>query len=124
MPNPKSTPTAGAIDICALDEMPEQGARGFEVTLADGDLLNIIVWRDGENLRAFENKCPHLGLPLETFPDRFLSKDASTLICSAHGARFNATGLCTSGPCEGDALTKLDIRVHGAAPRIVLEATP
>jgi nitrite reductase/ring-hydroxylating ferredoxin subunit len=103
--------------------MPERGARGFELAMPDGEPLNIIVWRDGDELRGFENKCPHLGLPLETFPDKFLSQDARTLICSAHGARFNSEGDCTSGPCQGDALTKLDIRVvvRNTKPRLVLE---
>jgi nitrite reductase/ring-hydroxylating ferredoxin subunit len=123
MPNLKTKPTPSPIDICGLDEMPERGARGFELAMPDGEPLNIIVWRDGDELRGFENKCPHLGLPLETFPDKFLSQDARTLICSAHGARFNSEGDCTSGPCQGDALTKLDIRVvvRNTKPRLVLE---
>ena len=123
MPNRKTGSCAGSIYICGLDEMPERGARGFELAMPDADPLPIIVWRDGEQLRAFVNKCPHLGLPLETFPDKFLSQDARTLICSAHGARFNAEGDCTSGPCQGDALTKLDIRVvvRDTKPRLVLE---
>ena len=122
MPNPKTA----RFDICRLDEMPENGARGFEVTGADGEPLNIIVWRDAETVRGFVNKCPHLGLPLETFPDRFLSKDGSTLICSAHGARFNRAGTCTSGPCQGVALTQLDIHLaeRDAKLMIVLTGPP
>jgi len=124
MPKPDPAP----LDICLLDEIAPNRARGFELPLQSGpgeasEGLPLIVWRHGESVKAFINKCPHLGLPLETFPDKFLSKDGSTLICSAHGALFNADGACTSGPCQGDALTPVDVRLEARGPKrmIVLQ---
>ena len=80
--------------------------------------LNIIIWRDAahdgaENLAAFVNQCPHLGLPLETFPDRFLAANGESLICSAHGAQFDKKGTCFAGPCEGRALVALALQLAG-----------
>lgn len=77
----------------------------------DGERLDIIIWREGDVLRGFVNQCPHLGLPLETFPDRFLSADGTHLICSAHGAQFDAEGACFAGPCKGASLQQLDLRI-------------
>lgn len=93
--------------LCRLADMPEDATRGFILTGEDGQRLDIIVWRDGDALRGFVNQCPHLGLPLETFPDRFLSADGRHLICSAHGAQFDASGACFAGPCKGAALVPL-----------------
>jgi nitrite reductase/ring-hydroxylating ferredoxin subunit len=85
--------------VCAVADMPENGARGFTLTGADV-------------LRGFVNKCPHMGLPLETFPDRFLSADGERLICSAHGAQFDFDGACFVGPCKGEHLYPLDLRIE------------
>ena len=64
--------------------------------------------------RGFVNRCPHLFLPLETFPDRFLTANGAALVCSAHGAMFDGTGQCFAGPCMGDRLLRLDIELDDA----------
>jgi nitrite reductase/ring-hydroxylating ferredoxin subunit len=103
--------------VCAVADMPENGARGFTLTGADkNQRLDIIIWltRNGREavLRGFVNKCPHMGLPLETFPDRFLSADGERLICSAHGAQFDFDGACFAGPCKGAHLYPLDLGIE------------
>ena len=105
--------------ICRLADMPEDSARGFSlVGDAADEMLDIIIWHrtpddiGGAGLFGFVNKCPHLGLPLETFPDRFLSADGTALICSAHGARFDADGACFSGPCQGDRLANVPLAIE------------
>ena len=119
------------MDICRLADMPKNAARGFTLTgTKDGETVDIIVWRGGaaaatdfDFLRGFINKCPHLGLPLETFPDRFLNAAGDRLICSAHGAQFDAAGDCLAGPCEGDALraVRLEIEHREGVDFIVLQ---
>jgi nitrite reductase/ring-hydroxylating ferredoxin subunit len=94
--------------------MPEGTARGFSVRDEAGNRLEVIIWHQGDTLVGFVNQCPHLGLPLETFPDRFLSADGTHLICSAHGAQFDAHGACFAGPCHGRALTPLVLAVETA----------
>jgi len=115
---------AEARQICALADMPKNAARGFTLTGPTArDRLDIIIWANHEHenehdnesaaLKGFVNKCPHMGLPLETFPDRFLNAAGDRLICSAHGARFDAGGACVSGPCQGASLYRLDLRLEG-----------
>lgn len=61
--------------------------------------------------KAFVNACPHLGMPLQTFDHQFLDQtNPSILICSTHGARFQAQdGFCLSGPCKGSSLTPISL---------------
>ena len=107
MPKPKAdTP------LCALADLPPDTARGFELTATDGEALGVILWRTQDALHGFVNRCPHLGLPLETFPDRFLSADGTHLICSAHGAQFRASGACFAGPCAGQKLARIGLVVR------------
>ena len=102
------TPDTPICPVSALDDKP---ARSF--ILRDGDnqenQLDIIVWSHDGTIRAYVNQCPHLKVPLETFPDRFLTSNGKALICSAHGAQFDSHGVCFIGPCEGDALTPIAI---------------
>ena len=103
--------------VCALADLPDKTARGFEFETPDGP-SGLIVWRDGDALRGFLNHCPHLGLPLETFPDRFLSADGRHLICSAHGARFDFEGACFAGPCRGRALAGVALTLEDGQIRV------
>jgi nitrite reductase/ring-hydroxylating ferredoxin subunit len=108
--------------ICALADMPVNAARGFTLYGAhDDEKLELIVWRsvlrfdaaaETNELAAFVNQCPHMGLPLETFPDKFLSADGQSLICSAHGARFRFDGVCFAGPCNGQSLHRVALTLR------------
>ncbi len=94
--------------LCALADLEATGAKG--VTLADG--RELVVVQSSAGPRAYLNACPHTGVTLETFPDRFLDADRGLLICTVHGARFlPATGLCVSGPCAGRHLAPISIRI-------------
>ena len=65
---------------------------------------------DGEVI-AFENICPHLGMPLDCHGGDFRAVDGVSLVCDAHGARFAAEdGECSVGPCEGDRLSMMRVR--------------
>ena len=75
----------------------------------------FMVNHDGE-IRAWVNRCPHVGTPLDLWPNEFYTDDGVDLICSTHGAIFEPlTGRCTIGPCAGDALTPLPCRREGDA---------
>lgn len=90
--------------LCRLADIADPGARGFEVETSRG-LIDVIAVRIGNAVHGFHNACPHQGTPLETFPDRFMSRDGSALICSTHGAMFRpGDGLCFRGPCRGKRL--------------------
>lgn len=99
--------------VCQADEIAEGQARGFVIGEGTARCDIVLVRRNGV-LRAYVNSCPHQGTPLETFPDQFLSRDGSLLICSTHGARFRVDdGYCISGPCEGKKLSTIEAHVHG-----------
>lgn len=100
--------------VCALADIGDPGAKGFVIEQGDWPLHGFVV-RRGREVFAYLNVCPHAGRMLNWGPDRFLNKDRSLIMCSAHGAIFEMdSGLCVGGPCLGDALSKLDARVeHG-----------
>ena len=57
---------------------------------------------------------PALGTPLDLWPNEFLSEDGRLIVCATHGALFEpSTGACIAGPCAGDALTRLAVRLEG-----------
>jgi nitrite reductase/ring-hydroxylating ferredoxin subunit len=92
-------------------DVPEGEARGL--TLESG--VELVLARRGGVLHIYENRCPHQGTPLETFPDKFLNGDGSLLICSTHGARFRVEdGVCVSGPCVGARLRRAQLGKHDA----------
>lgn len=98
--------------LCRLTDLDRTGAKGITVEVGSGR-LDIVVVRDaGGRVRAYENNCPHLKIPLEAAPDRFLDAEREHLVCSMHGARFAAgDGFCVSGPCQGARLTTIGIDV-------------
>ena len=97
--------------LCHFDEVPDGGAKGVETGSGD-ERRDIILLRRGEKVFAYVNRCPHMGTPLETFPDKFLDQTGELLICSTHGARFRVeNGLCVGGPCKGASLESVRIRI-------------
>ena len=105
-------PPRGTV-ICPAEAVEPEETRGFVISDPRSDnSLDLIIWHTQGRFRGFVNRCPHLGLPLETFPDRFLSALGDALVCSAHGALFDATGNCLAGPCKGDKLIPLELAVH------------
>ena len=95
--------------ICMTEEVPEREARAYDTE--DGDTI-FITQRDG-SFYAYQNVCPHLQVELEFLENQFLDQDQEFIQCSTHGALFEVeTGLCISGPCQGDTLEKVNIKVH------------
>jgi nitrite reductase/ring-hydroxylating ferredoxin subunit len=98
--------------LCPLAELPHGTARGFDPERVGED--TVFVLRRGAGVRAYRNLCPHQGARLEYRKDRFLSADGAHIVCHAHGARFDAdTGVCTEGPCLGQALETLPCTIEG-----------
>jgi len=102
---------SGRRALCTPEAIPEGGARGFPPGAPR--LAGLVAVRRGGVVRVYVNACPHLGLPLESLPDRFLDAPGHHLVCTAHGARFKVEdGLCVSGPCRGDSLEAVATRVE------------
>ncbi|MHA3057902.1 Rieske (2Fe-2S) protein [Acinetobacter sp. ANC 5584] len=91
------------------EDIPEREARSFESN--KGETV-FVTQRDGI-FYAYKNLCPHLQVELEFLENQFLDQDQEFIQCSTHGALFNVeTGECISGPCLGESLQKVELRVH------------
>jgi len=100
--------------LCRLADLPEGAARGFPA--APGAFTGLIALRRGDTVRVWVNACPHVGLPLDAVPGRFLDPRGQHLVCGAHGARFRvADGVCVSGPCFGATLEAVSVRIADGA---------
>ncbi len=77
--------------LIAVADVPSEGVA--EVEFFGRELL---VVRDGDDVKAFANVCPHIGGPLKRCHDK--------LVCQWHGAEFDAkTGRRLAGPPRPDA---------------------
>lgn len=103
--------------VARLDDLPEGRPTAAEAVL-DGAPESLILVRHGDRVDAFLNVCPHAGRPLDWAPGQFLVSRDGHLVCAAHGASFVlSTGECVAGPCRGDALRRVDVRVDGGNVR-------
>ena len=98
--------------LCGLDEVPPKGR---EVVLGVGkDAFRIAVFRTPEGVRAYLNRCPHFGTPLNVAPTFSVFRD--TVICVSHFAMFRlADGYCIDGPCLGGSLDGIPVNLEGEA---------
>ena len=105
--------------LCAVGDVPDEGALGLDASI-DGQVEALLLLRRGEEVRAFHNVCPHAGRRLDWAPNRFITNEC-TVICAAHGATFRVPdGLCTAGPCRGQSLREVPLRLDGGAVYLAL----
>ena len=71
----------------------------------------MLVVRQGNALYAWRDSCPHIGgVPMAWRRHAYLNANHDRIVCSAHGALFDiATGVCTLGPCLGQALEPMTV---------------
>lgn len=104
--------------LCPIDAINVGQAKGFTVRG-----LRLIVVRQEHTVLAYENRCPHRGIPLEWIADEFLDESGSLLQCATHGALFLIeSGECVAGPCSGKALRSLAVEMHNGS--IWLQSPP
>jgi nitrite reductase/ring-hydroxylating ferredoxin subunit len=98
--------------LCAVEEIPDGGARGFAIGEGDWPLRGLLV-RQRDAVRAYVNRCPHAGHQLNLMPHRFLTPDGAAILCGSHGALFDKlTGLCLAGPCAGRSLVPVALKIE------------
>jgi len=69
------------------------------------------------------NACPHLGVPLDWLPGKFMSADGQRIVCATHGAEFRPEdGVCLRGPCRGDRLTAVACEVRDGVVCVAMNA--
>ena len=94
------------IPLCNLDDLEERQA--IELSI---DKRRLFAIRQKGQLYAYWNICPHLGIPLNWMPDKFLDLEGTLIQCSSHGALFQIKGgECIAGPCSGDHLMPVTLR--------------
>ena len=72
--------------------------------------------RKGERAFGFRDRCPHAGMPLAAFGDRYLTREGDLIFCASHGALFRLEdGVCVGGPCAGASLTPWPVRIESGA---------
>ncbi len=108
--------------LCALDDLPDPGARGFRfdppapAAEEDARPFRGVVVRRGAAVTGFVDSCPHVGAPLSSEPDRYLTRRGDYVMCFNHGALFRPDdGVCVAGPCVGRALRPWPVRVEAGA---------
>jgi nitrite reductase/ring-hydroxylating ferredoxin subunit len=97
--------------ICPIEQIPDGGSLGFTIGEGDWPLRGFLV-RMRDDVKGYVNSCPHARHPLNLRPNRFLTHDASLILCSSHGALFEkSTGYCVAGPCAGQSLEPIPLRI-------------
>ncbi|MGE0796852.1 MAG: Rieske (2Fe-2S) protein [Lautropia sp.] len=107
-------PAAGT-RLCPLVDIPSDN--GLEFVFGDGPArFRMVLFRlpDGAP-RAYLNVCPHQGIPYNFGADVFCVYDLEErrdLVCVHHAALFHLDdGRCYEGPCTGQSLAPVDIRI-------------
>lgn len=101
--------------LSALNDIADGGFAEVEATI-DGDAESLVLYRLGDEVRAWLNVCPHAGRRLDWAPGQFLKSKDGHLVCAAHGASFELDrGDCVAGPCRGDALRAVQVQVRDGA---------
>jgi nitrite reductase/ring-hydroxylating ferredoxin subunit len=99
--------------IAPLADVPTDSTIRCEAR--DGDRgCEIILRRDGDSVFAWRNSCPHEP-QVRLDPGWGAMVRGDEIVCHEHGARFDCErdGVCTRGPCRGDALDAVLVGVRG-----------
>jgi nitrite reductase/ring-hydroxylating ferredoxin subunit len=83
---------AATVQVCPLDQLQRERVK---VVSAEGRVI-AVFYEDGK-LYALDNRCPHMGFPL----NRGTVKDG-ILTCHWHHAKFDLAGGCTFDPFADD----------------------
>ena len=113
---PPFSASAGAarrVVLCRLGDIADGGSAAFEPVI-EGHPRRLMAIRRAAHVLVYDNVCPHLGLPLDIVPGRFLDRAGAHILCTNHGALFRIEdGSCLKGPCVGAALTCVSSAVVG-----------
>ena len=106
-------PAAGT-PLCDIGAVPDGACK--ELRFGDGDdSFNLLLYRRGDEVRAYVNCCPHFSLPLNAQPGEFLLLRNSEIMCAYPCAIFRLEdGHCVAGPAEGMGLEPVPVRLDGA----------
>jgi nitrite reductase/ring-hydroxylating ferredoxin subunit len=102
----------GGVALATFEDIEGGGFLEVEAVI-DGEAESIILHRQGDEVRAWLNICPHAGRRLDWAPGKFLTSADGLLVCAAHGASFElARGECVAGPCRGEQLRAVEVELR------------
>lgn len=106
--------------IGSLTDIPSDSTLRYEAIKGQRG-TEIIVRREGSDVFAWRNSCPHRPtIPLD--PGGGAIVDDDQLVCHEHGARFDCgDNVCTSGPCQGEILDEINVTVKDGDVSLVDE---
>jgi nitrite reductase/ring-hydroxylating ferredoxin subunit len=123
VPDWRALPGAPApgTELCQLADVPADN--GLERRFGPaGSGFSVVLFRAGESVCAFVNRCPHAGIALNFGDDVFCLYDSDgerDVICPHHSALFRLPeGVCHEGPCRDDRLTPVPLAVEAGVVRI------
>ncbi len=95
--------------ICRSDALREGGAGVRFEQRWQGELVQAFAIRQRGHVRAYLNRCAHVGVELDWLPGHFFDETGFYLVCATHGALYEPdTGRCADGPCRGAGLVRLE----------------
>jgi nitrite reductase/ring-hydroxylating ferredoxin subunit len=101
--------------VARVEELPQGYSKKFTLT-RDGQQVDGFVVNHLGSFYAYINRCCHIPMPMDWFENQFLSEDGRFIVCATHGATYDpASGECVAGPCPGDYLERLPLRVIDGA---------
>ena len=94
--------------ICASAALAESGdGVRFEVEYF-GETAPAFAIRKNGRVHGYLNRCGHVAMELDWQEGRFFDFEGRDLLCSTHGAVYEASsGRCLGGPCNGSPLVRL-----------------
>jgi nitrite reductase/ring-hydroxylating ferredoxin subunit len=110
-------PATGTI-LGSVSDLPDGQATMLALDTGGGvaQPFHLLLLREGAQVRAFVNRCPHFGVPLAARQTQLISKPGTSITCNVHYARFRwSDGVCESGECVGEGLmpVPLDVSADG-----------
>lgn len=101
--------------LCELTDIPSPAGQPGSLRITPQGWHNehgICVVRDGMQVYAYENRCPHMLMPMDWIEGQFLTADKQHIQCAVHGALFRPEdGHCVAGPCTGQRLQRIPVSV-------------
>jgi nitrite reductase/ring-hydroxylating ferredoxin subunit len=96
------------IRICDSSALVDGGTGVRFPVLAGGEEATGFAVRHAGRVFAYLNECAHVAMELDWQEGVFFDGEGRDLLCSTHGATYDAaSGRCLGGPCGGAPLVKL-----------------
>lgn len=91
------------LELCQVQSIPEGASISIELKKSV-----LFAVKKREQIFLYLNRCPHMHVPLNWEPDKFLNNSGDLIQCSTHGALFSIeSGECLQGPCLGQSLQRI-----------------